>query len=375
MFGGVTGFNYFKPPLKHYSYYKPEVYIDEILVNNKQYFENSNANNIQKINLDYAQNDISVHAFVKDLSNAKSRFIIYKIKEIDKEWKHLSNGTPLNFNNLAPNNYTLELGYFDKYSNKEVFQKTISIAISAPFYYKIWFWVLVAFVLSALFFWFYSRRKFEIQKNLFKQQLAIQQERNKITADLHDDIGATLSSLQINSAVANSLLNKNPKETQKVLEKIELQAQNLADKIGDIIWSMKPGKEEFLPLSLRIKNFANDILGSTDIVYSILVDEKIDTTIFDITVRKNCVLMIKEAINNVAKYSKATQLNITLKKIDNVIKISIVDNGIGFEINETSGNGIGNMRRRIEELDGSFKIISVKNEGTSIFASIPCPYI
>lgn len=257
--------------------------------------------------------------------------------------------------------------------NNNISSKTIDIKffIAIPFFKKLWFWILLIALMMALMFWWFNHRKFNQQKIAFQQQLALEQQRNKITADLHDDIGATLSSLQINSAVANQLLNKNPSEAKKVLQKIETQSQNLADKIGDIIWSMKPGKEEFMTISTRIRNFVNDILGSTDIKYVIQTDSILDNLIKDITLRKNIILIIKEGVNNVAKYSKASQLNIKLGWVNNIISIEIIDNGIGFEINETSGNGIANMRKRVEELKGHFKITSLPQKGTSIFANIP----
>lgn len=370
-FGGVSGFNYFKPPLQPYSYYKPEVYIDEILVNNKQYKVTVNADEIKKMDLNYKENNISIKALIKDLSNANARQLIYRIKEIDSKWKHLPNGTSINFNNLASNNYTLELGYYDKYLNEEVPQKILLISISAPFYREIWFWSLIAFLIAGLIFWVYSKRKFAKQQQEFKQQLALEQQRNKITADLHDDIGSTLSSLQINSAVANQLLLKNPIEAQKILEKIESQSEQLSDKIGDIIWSMKPGKEEFLTLTSRIKNFANEIVGSTNINYKIKIDKQIDKVITDISARKNIVLFVKEATNNAVKYSKAKQLTILIQIIENQIDIEISDDGVGFDTSITKGNGLGNMKKRIEELNGKFSITSEPNLGTTIKAIIP----
>lgn len=370
-FGGISGFNYFKPPLKPYSYYKPEVYIDQILVNSIKYAPNINANNIAKIELNHNQNNLSIKAIVKDLMNARSRQLIYRIAEIDKKWKYLPNGSEIDFNNLAPNKYTLQLGTYDKYSNKEMHQKTILIVILSPFYYKIWFWILIIFALTIVVFWWYHQRKLQRHKTFFKQQLALEQQRSKITADLHDDIGATLSSLQINSAVANQLLPINPSEAQKVLSKIEDQSQNLADKIGDIIWSMKSEKNEFMSMSTRIKNFANDILGSTEIKYAIQIEPVLDTLIKDFTYRKNIVLLIKEAINNVAKYSKANQLDVKLTLINFNLQIEIIDDGVGFEIDKLPGNGIPNMQKRVEELKGNFKITSNLKKGTTILVTIP----
>lgn len=240
-----------------------------------------------------------------------------------------------------------------------------------PIYKRIWFWVMIIGYVIVITLYIVYRRRLAKQKTLFEQQLALEQQRNKITADLHDEIGSTLSSLQINSTIANQLLDKKSMGTKKVLQKIEQQAELLSDKIGDIIWSMKPGKEEFLPLSSRIKNYVNDILGATDMEYSISIDEKIDTTVTDITMRKNILLFCKEAINNAAKYSKASSLSVVLNEENNQIIILIIDNGIGFDVTKINGNGIGNMQNRITELKGQCEINSQPNSGTTISATFP----
>ena len=249
--------------------------------------------------------------------------------------------------------------------------KHLKFDISIPFYNSIWFLVLMVFALTGIVFWIYNQRKLNHQKIIFQQKMALEQQRSKIIADLHDDIGATLSSLQINSAVAHQLVEKKPSEALKVLEKIENQSKNLADKIGDIIWSMKPGKDEFMVMSTRIKNFANDILGSTNVNYQIDVDKRLDKEITNFSTRKNIVLFIKEAINNVAKYSQASKLVVSVSLVDQKIHINIEDNGVGFNPNNVSGNGISNMKRRIEELQGTFDIHSQINVGTKIAAIIP----
>ncbi len=365
-FGGVNGFNYFKPPLLPKSYYKPEVYIDEIEINNTIYKNDTNPNYIQKLRLNHKQNTISIKAYIKDLQNANSLQLIYKIKETSNNWSRLPNGLAINFSNLAPNNYTLQLGYFDKYANEEVFQKTLLLTISAPFYQENWFLVIVISILTGFIFWIFNRRKLAKQKQKFLQLLELEKQRNKITADLHDEIGSTLSSLQINSTVANKMLQNDTEKAQLILTKIEGQAKGLADKIGDIIWSMKPGKDEFMTLSTRIKNFCNDVLGATEINYKIEIDPKIDTLISDFETRKNVVLITKEAINNALKYSKATQILVSMKLLNNTVTLLVTNNGKGFDPKIVKGNGIGNMQKRASDLNGTLEIVSNVTSGTSI---------
>lgn len=368
-FGGVGGFNYFKPPLRPVSHYAPEVYVDEILVNNKIFLPDSSANEIKELHLLHRDNNIVLKAIVKDLDNTSE--LIYRLRESDVQWKHLPAKSMLTFSSLAPGNYLLELGVFDKYKHQNLHQKTIRIFIEAPFYLRPWFWVIVAILATAIIAWRYHSIKLRKQRTAFRQRLELEKQRNKITADLHDDIGASLSSLQVNSIVAHELLHHHPDRAQKVLEKIASQSKNLSESIGDIIWSMKPGKDEFMTMSSRIRNFANDIMGNTNIHYQIDIDDQINTQITDITVRKNIVFITKEAINNVVKYSKATTLFVTLHMEAGNIILSICDNGIGFEPKRQSGNGLANMKRRAEEIAGEWILETAPEQGTKITIRIP----
>lgn len=372
-FGGVNGFNYFKPPLKPYSYYSPEIYVDEIKVNNKFYLPDIDANLVQHMDLAFLQNNIAFKVLVKDLGSASARQIVYRIKEIKEHWTMLPNNNVLLFNSLAPGAYTVEIGIYDKFENKANLQKTILINIALPLYRKTWFWFLVAVLLTAIVLGFLNRIRFSRQQQAFQQHLALEQQRNKITADLHDDIGASLSSLQINSAVAGKLMDRDPFQARQLLEKVETQSRNLADKIGDIIWSMKPGKEEFITMSNRIRNFANDILEAGEMKYEIQISKEVDTRITDIAIRKNIVFLTKEAINNAVKYSGASMLNISLVIEGQMLQLRVSDNGCGFVVNETSGNGIANMRKRAGEINAHLSISSGKDMGTTIIVHTPIP--
>ena len=371
-FGGMKGFNYFKPPLKYDSnIYKSKVYVDEILINQNKLATKLNNDCIATLNLQANQNNISIHAIIRNIYKGKQTPIVYRIN--NSKWIYKKSDCTIDLINLAPDTYKLELGVYDKFNNKAIIQKTIVIQIDNPIYRKFWFWFFIVLNVILISGWVYYFYRVAKQKRELKQQLALEQQRNKITADLHDDIGATLSSLQLNSAIANQLIKEDLPRAEKLLDKIENQSKDLADKIGDIIWSMKPGKDEFMTMSSRIKNFANDILGATNIDYDIIINPEIDSLLTDITTRKNIVLIAKEAINNVAKYSQAKNVHITFQKENNVLLLSIIDDGIGFNPEIVKGNGITNMKKRANEINGKFNIISSEKKGTSITLQIPCP--
>jgi signal transduction histidine kinase/ligand-binding sensor domain-containing protein len=321
----------------------------------KNYTLESNQNNIT---LQFAGIELSGHF----------KAIQYAVNS-KNGWSNLD-GNTLNIQ-LNSGNHTIFIRAVD--INNQISRQTLKLVffIKTPFYRALWFWTTIAIIITAATFWWFNQMRLQKQKTIFEQKLALELQRKKITADLHDDIGATLSSLQLNSAIANQLISTDTKQAKKILHKIEDQSKNLADKIGDIIWSMKPGKDEFMTIGSRIKNFANDILGATNINYKISVDTGINKTVQDITTRKNLVLITKEAVNNIAKYSCATEVLISLKIIGKQIHLKIEDNGNGFNICEDKGNGLANMRKRTEELNGTFTMHSEIKNGTSILISIP----
>lgn len=316
-------------------------------------------------NLKSDENYVSIVISGVESSGHFQRFL-YRINQ--GKWNTLQENTlNLTLNGGANN---IEIAAVDNNGNVSSEVKKIIFKVDIPFYKNIWLWIFFSGIFFGGIFAIYGRWRFLQQKNYYKQKLALENQRNKITADLHDDIGATLSSLQINSAIANKMIEKEKiSEAQKILKKIETQSQKLSENIGDIVWSLKPNKDALMTLSTRIRNSTNEILGSTNIDYKIKIDREIDEKFQDFSERKNIVLIVKESMNNIVKYSKATEVFITFKKIENEYILEVKDNGIGFSQNFDKGNGLQNMKKRTEEIGGHFEIKS-KN-GTIIKISIP----
>ena len=276
-----------------------------------------------------------------------------------------------NFLNLQLNNgvNTIIVRAIDENNNINTNTVKLIFEIETPYYQKIWFWSLITFAISTVLYVYFNRRKLEKQKIIFEKQIALEYQRNKITADLHDDLGASLSSLQINSAVAQKLFDKNPTEAKKLLKKIEFQAKNISENIGDIIWSLKPSKDEFMSLSTRIKKITSEILGSSAIKYKIIIDESINEEITDFSARKNIILICKEALNNILKHSNSSKAELTITKMPIHYRLKIYDNGVGFTKTENGGNGLYNMKKRAEELGAKLEI--TVDSGTTIIINIP----
>lgn len=250
---------------------------------------------------------------------------------------------------------------------------TIFFNVKAPFYQRMWFIMAVAGLIAGLLVYLMYRRRSARQRRKLQSQLQIEQERNRITADLHDDIGSTLSSLQIYSDIAYGIIEKDREKAKLLLQQISNGASKISDNIGDIIWSMKANQAHVLSPESRIKNIVSEALGPTDIDYEMHIDETADKMIGCITCRKNLILIVKEAVNNIAKYSKATKVNVSLITEGKYYILRVKDNGIGMNVEERkfAGNGLTNMMKRMAEVDGHCDIISSTGNGTDVICKFP----
>jgi signal transduction histidine kinase len=205
----------------------------------------------------------------------------------------------------------------------------------------------------------------------FETQLAVERAGNRMTADLHDDIGTTLSSINVYSTVARQLIETDVVKAKEILGKLATQSKAMLENLGEIIWSLKTGKDQFVNIESRIKNYVSEVLSATNIHYTIEIQSSING-IKDVRLRKNALLIVKEAVNNAVKYSNATILTVKMTSENNQIMIAISDNGVGFATNiGSTGNGLHNMEKRAEELNGTFTTESAKGNGTNIIVTIP----
>jgi signal transduction histidine kinase len=212
---------------------------------------------------------------------------------------------------------------------------------------------------------------FILYRYKIKQQLQIVQLQNKISQDLHDDVGSSLSSLQVYSTVAEKLIDQRPSEAKEMLKKISKESSTVMENIGDIVWSIKTVREQ--SLEERIKNFVADVLGAAGINYSVFIEEGIENNIKNIEARKNILLIIKEAVNNTMKYSKASNVSVSIKKMVGHLCIQVTDDGVGFDHTGQYKKGIGlsGMEKRTVDLDGIYELITKPGKGTTVSALFP----
>jgi len=191
--------------------------------------------------------------------------------------------------------------------------------------------------------------------------------RDEISANLHDDLAASLSSLTMFSELNRRKAMKVSGEYTEIFKNISEKSREILNMVRENVWEMNPrndASEEWLD---RMVKFAKEILEAKQIDLDLNISDEIQHTIIPIDQRRDLFFFFKECINNAAKYSEASIVKIQLSKQNNFLKIMIQDNGKGFEINHlNSGNGLINLKNRAEKLNGKYNIESRLGYGTTI---------
>jgi signal transduction histidine kinase len=226
----------------------------------------------------------------------------------------------------------------------------------------------------AIFKKWHSQEKLLALQGL-ENELAIEKLRNRISGQLHDDIGSTLSGVSIYSQMANDLLDKGKHEdAKKSLGVIQNSADEMVEKLGDLIWSVNPKQDSLEMLFERLEQYAIQMCSAKNIRFNITVPQNFKHINLPAEYRYNIYLFCKEAINNAAKYSLAGLLEMTVKQYDNLLKIAVYDNGKGFDAAAVKrGNGLNNMQKRAEEMGAAFNLQSTVDKSTVITLTVKSP--
>jgi signal transduction histidine kinase/tetratricopeptide (TPR) repeat protein len=204
-------------------------------------------------------------------------------------------------------------------------------------------------------------KEIETQNQLHEQRLSI-------SRDLHDNIGAQLTF--VISSVDNLKYGNQISDNKIVnqLTKISDFTKSTIIELRDTIWAMNKNEFSFDDLRSRIFNFIEKAKSAQEeVLFRFNVDEQLNDKKFTSLVGINVYRTIQEAINNAMKYAEAATISVEVQKINNQIKITIQDDGKGFDLDKADfGNGIQNMKKRIEDVGGSFDLKSEIDKGTTI---------
>jgi ligand-binding sensor domain-containing protein len=358
LMGGMNGIDYFHPDSLIENNKKPQIQITDFKVFNKSIFPAGN------FSLSHDENSITIEFAAMDFRNPGGNKFSYKLENADRDWVTMENRNFATYSALSPGHYH----FLVKGANSDGVWNdqpaVIEFIIRTPWWRTWWFYTCCAFFITSLLLSFYRYRI-----NQLKKLMAI---RTRISQDLHDDIGASLSSIHIYSSVAEKTMGEDAEKSKTMLRQINHNTRKVMEDMSDIVWAMNTNQSEETSFSSRIKNYGYDLLSQKNIECNYQIDEQAEKKLQKPEARKNILLIVKEAMNNIAKYSGASHAAVHIATDEKNILIKITDNGKGFENNNIpKGNGLNNMKQRSAILEGTFIYSSSPGKGTTIQCSIP----
>jgi ligand-binding sensor domain-containing protein/two-component sensor histidine kinase len=351
-FGGINGINHFYPDSIRNNPFIPPIVITSIFASNQQI-----KGELNEIKMPYNKNFLSFEFASLDYTNSVDNKYAYKLEGLEDEWKYTdANNRTANYTNLSPGTYIFKVKGTNndgKWNEEGAF---VTIIITPPFWTTWWFIMIISLIVLALIYYLSTLR--------FKNQLAIEKLKTKLSADLHDNIGSGLTEIAILSELAAS---KPVEESSKELRNISNLARRLVDNMSDIVWVVNPKRDSLHDLIVRLKDSYNDFLLSIGISFKTSNIEKLSGIKLPIDFKQNLFLILKEGINNAVKHSNCKHIYLDVSLRGDVIEFTLNDDGIGMNIeNLEYGNGIRNMENRANLIGGKLKIKSTQGEGTTI---------
>ena len=315
--------------------------------------------------ISYKANNLVVHFASLDFANAVSIAYAYKLEGFDKVWQYAGNATSANYASLDGGHYTFRVRASINGIDWVETKTGLSFFVTSPFYKQAWFIVLLVVVVLGILYIFYRIR---IQRILEMQRL-----RNNISKDLHDDVGATMTSISILSEVASQKIKQHhAADANEMMEQIGSSSRTLLQNLDDIIWSINPQNDPIEKIVLRMKELAAEMLEPNRIRYELSFDPKLGNIAIPMQDRRHLFLIYKEALNNMIKYADCSNAYLSMQAADHTLTLKIEDDGKGFDkSNFTPGNGLINMQQRAEEMNASLSISSSPGKGSSITLKYP----
>ena len=284
----------------------------------------------------------------------------YEYRLNDGPWTATSERT-LNFADLNPGDFRLEVRAVtvDGLASEPA---TAAITVVAPVWRRWWFLGGAALLITLLIY--------AVVRSRVRRAVEMERMRTRIATDLHDDIGANLTRIAMLSEVAN----RQPAggDSRDILPSIADIARESVESMNDIVWAISPDHDRLVDLVRRMRKHAEDVFTLRDIDLEFSAPAAETDLHLSVGVRRDLLLIFKEAVNNAARHSDCTKAEISLSVENNELTLIVADNGRGFASdNGYDGQGLRSMHRRAEALGGQLDIRSRTAGGTRMTFQMP----
>lgn len=365
-FGGNQHLVVFDPEEYKTSQRPPKVTITGFQLNN-QYLSVDSLLNTGVILLPYTQNSFKIDFAAISFAHRERIAYEYKMEGLEEDWNQLTTGGQASYNFLPHGHYRFLVKAKNDQGDYSLVTTHLDIRITPPFWKTIWFYLLVAAVTGGILFYLHRLR--------LQRLLHVERVRNRLARDLHDDMGSTLSTINILSNIALQQKSLDEAKSKQYLNTISQSTHQMMEAMDDIVWSINPVNDSIAKIVARMKETAGTILEPQQIDYRFETDPQVLELHLSMEARREIFLIFKEALNNAVKYAGCSLVVVKLAKKGQELMLSISDDGVGFSMSEPDstvrGNGLKNMQIRAGNVNGKLSFVSEPGKGTTINLLLP----
>ena len=375
-FAGINGASSFHPSEINAYPDSLQVLLTGLRVNNDAHKGDTAVWNIGGLTLPHNQNMLSLEFLAMGFNSPDQYIYQYRMLGIEEEWMQGSSNLPVRYY-LNPGKYRFQLFASRQFDPHASPMKEIVIVIKPPFYITWWFISAAAFLLIALLtisINLSNRRKFQKKLQLLENEKQMKLERERISRDLHDNLGAYANAvLHSSQLLENEQVNE---KRERLVGDLKFASRDIITSLKETVWALNDDEFSGEECLLRIRNFMYPL------------SRYYPTTAFSVTGNApanlklhsanalNLVRIVQEAISNSLKHAEPANICVSSGVGDNEWTITVTDDGKGFSVNETErsgqGNGLYNMKSRATESGFSLSVVSIPT-GTSITIKLKYP--
>jgi signal transduction histidine kinase len=248
-------------------------------------------------------------------------------------------------------------------------EDVLTIIVPHPFWKTSWFWsglLITLFIVVGVGWRYVALQKIRREMLHLKNQQALERERLRIAHDIHDDLGARVTQISLLSAMSQD--NSNFSENARTnFEQISQMSRELVTALYQTVWAVNPENDNLDALGNYICQMVTQLCNRVQFRCRFhMVDLPREIQVSS-QIRHNISMAVKEAVHNVIKHAKASEVEINVEYAANLLTVSIHDDGCGFEpANHVTGNGLDNMKRRLADIGGSCSIETCPGRGTTV---------
>jgi len=311
----------------------------------------------ETIVLDYNQNYFSFDYVALNYTQSRLNNYAYKMDGLDRKWNFAGSTRRVSYANLSEGTYTFSV---KACNNEGVWNNApakLVLIIKPPFWHRWWFFSLVVVIIASVIgsLYVYNIKQLKIRLSM----------RDKIARDLHDDIGSTLSGINIFSNIALQKMSPGQPGLD-LMEKISDKSHKSLEALSDIVWSIDTRNDDMEDFVMKANEYLS-VLDAQNIACDFSISHDAEQLKLGMIARRELYMIFKEAVCNASKYAGCTFIKISLTRHKDTCTLCVSDNGKGFDIDAvSSGNGLYNMKERAKKMKGDIRIESEKSKGTIV---------